>query len=63
MLDLVGNDWKDYLKKPITQTDTRFQQHEKTGRPSGTERSVERAGKLLNRTLKKNKPGSKPVDS
>jgi putative transposase len=62
MLDLVGGDWKAYLKQAFTQTDTEFEQHEKTGRPLGTDRFVEKAEKLLHRPLKKKKPGPKPVE-
>ncbi len=40
-------------------TNNEFEGHEKTGRPFGTERFIEKAETLLNRELKKKKPGPK----
>ena len=43
----------------MNHTDTEFEQDEKTGRPPGGDRFIEKAEKLLNRELKKKKPGPK----
>ena len=58
LLSLTG-DWQDYLKQAQADTTNEFQQHERTGRPLGTERFIERAERLLGRELKKKKPGPK----
>ncbi len=64
MLDLVGGNWKDYLSEAMSnQSNTEFEQHEKTGRPLGADRFIEKAEKLLNRELKKKKPGPKVEES
>jgi len=59
MLDLVGGNWKDYLIEAMSHQSIEFELHEKTGRPLGTDRFMEKAEKLLNRELKKKKPGPK----
>jgi putative transposase len=59
MLKLVGGEWKTYLKQAMQLTNNEFEVHEKTGRPLGTERFIEKAETLLNRELKKKKPGPK----
>jgi putative transposase len=59
MLDLVGGNWKDYLIEAMNHESIEFDLHEKTGRPLGTDRFIEKAEKLLNRELKKKKPGPK----
>ena len=58
LLSLVG-DWRAYLYEAQAQTDCLFTQHENTGRPLGTESFVEKAEHLLQRRLKKKKPGPK----
>ena len=55
---LVG-DWRVYLNEVQTHTDCLFAQHERTGRAPGNESFVEKAEQLLQRTLKKKKPGPK----
>ena len=58
LLKLTG-DWKTYLKEAQSFQSKEFEQHERTGRPLGTDRFIERAERLLNRELKKKKPGPK----
>ena len=58
LLALTG-DWKAYLKAAMAYRDDEFERHERTGRPLGDEKFVEKAGRLLNRDLKKKKPGPK----
>ena len=58
LLTLTG-DWETYLKEAQGFQDQEFEQHERTGRPLGTERFIEKAERLLNRELKKKKPGPK----
>ncbi|MCW8934908.1 MAG: hypothetical protein OQK98_09300 [Gammaproteobacteria bacterium] len=55
---MVG-DWRAYLYEAQTQTDCLFAQHERTGRPLGNESFEEKVEQLLQRTLKKKKPGPK----
>jgi len=57
LLSLAG-DWKTYLKGAQV-TAIQFEQHERTGRPLGKERFIEKAERLLQRDLKKKKPGPK----
>jgi putative transposase len=59
MLKLLGGEWKSYLRQAMKLTNNEFEGHEKTGRPFGTERFIEKAETLLNRELKKKKPGPK----
>ncbi len=58
LLTLAG-DWKTYLKEAQVNTDDEFRKHEKTGRPLGKEKFIEKAERLLQRELKKKKPGPK----
>lgn len=58
LLSLTG-DWKAYLKVAQAYQDKEFEQHERTGRPLGDETFIEKAERLLNRGLKKKKPGPK----
>jgi putative transposase len=53
-------DWKGYLKMGKEEEEwERIRQHERTGRPMGDERFIERLEKRLNRDLRKQKPGRK----
>lgn len=61
LLSLTG-DWKNYLKESQGLQIDEFEQHERTGRPLGAEKFIEKAERLLQRDLKKKKPGPK-VDS
>lgn len=61
LLKLTG-DWKTYLKEAQGDQDDAFERHERTGRPLGNERFIETAERLLNRELKKKKPGPKGGD-
>jgi len=58
LLSLTG-DWKAYLKLAQGNQSCDFEQHERTGRPLGGERFMEKAERLLQRDLKKKKPGLK----
>lgn len=61
LLALTGN-WKAYIKAAMVYQDDEFERHERTGRPLGDEKFVVKAGRLLNRDLKKKKPGPKRKD-
>ena len=54
-----ADDWKEYLTSAEFHVSDAFRKHEKTGRPMGSEQFIENAEILLNRTLKKKKPGPK----
>ncbi|GMQ92178.1 MAG: transposase [Gammaproteobacteria bacterium] len=58
LLSLAG-DWKTYLKEAQGTLGNEFEQHERTGRPLGEESFIEKAERLLQRNLKKKKPGPK----
>ncbi len=60
LLSLAG-DWKTYLKEAQANSEIEFEQHGRTGRPLGSERFIEKAERLLQRDLKKKKPGPKSV--
>ncbi len=62
LLKLVG-DWKSYLLEAQGYGVEEFESRERTGRPLGNERFIERAEKLLKRDLKKKKPGPKPTST
>ncbi len=61
LLKLTG-DWKAYLKEAQAFKSGEFERHERTGRPLGTDRFIEKAERLLNRELKKKRPGPKCGD-
>ena len=61
LLSLTG-DWKTYLYESQVTTDDSLEKHERTGRPLGSETFVERAELILQRQLKKKKPGPKSAD-
>jgi len=58
LLSLAG-DWRTYLQESQGSSGIEFEQHGRTGRPLGSERFIEKAGRLLQRDLKKKKPGPK----
>ena len=58
LLDICG-DWDAYLKQAIEGPDAEFMRHSRTGRPLGDDSFIEKAERLLNRGLKKMKPGPK----
>jgi putative transposase len=62
LLSTIG-DWKSYLQEAQLGSSDSFEQHERTGRPLGTESFIEKAERLLNRELKKKKPGPKAAES
>ena len=61
LLSLTG-DWKIYLKEAQGDAGEAIEQHARTGRPLGDERFIEKAERLLQRDLKKKKPGPKSND-
>lgn len=58
LLELTG-DWKSYLSEAQVYRIEEFERHERTGRPLGDESFLELAEKLLNRDLKRKRPGPK----
>ena len=58
LLSLTG-DWRNYLKESQGLQIDEFEKHERTGRPLGGEKFIEKAERLLQRELKKKKPGPK----
>ena len=60
LLALTG-DWAEYLKMSYADDSSAFEKHESTGRPLGGESFIETAGSLLQRDLKKKKPGPKTL--
>ena len=54
LLSLAG-DWRIYLQESQGSSGIEFEQHGRTGRPLGSERFIEKAGRLLQRNLKKNR--------
>ncbi|TNF92097.1 MAG: transposase [Gammaproteobacteria bacterium] len=62
LLSLTG-DWKEYLQQASRHHHhSDFERHERTGRPLGEERFIEKAERLLGRNLKKKRPGPKTKD-
>jgi len=55
----LTGDWKTYLKEAQSNAVDEFEKHERTGRPLGDESFIEKAERLLQRELKKKKPGPK----
>ncbi len=58
LLSLTG-DWKAYLTAARKYPCEELERHGRTGRPLGDERFIETAERVLQRVLKKNKPGPK----
>jgi len=58
LIDICG-DWKGYLQQAVADTEVDFKKHSNTGRPLGDDSFIERAERLLNRDLRKKKPGPK----
>jgi len=56
LLEIVGN-WEAFLKHPEQQEMKHLQQHEKTGRPLGTDAFIKHLEKQLERSLSPRKPG------
>ena len=61
LLSLTG-DWRSYLQNTQNGENDSLVQHERTGRPLGSEKFIDKAEQLLNRELKKKKPGPKPAE-
>ena len=53
-------DWTDYLSGEIGKQDELFARHERTGRPLGSDRFVEKLEGIAGRSLRPRKPGVKP---
>lgn len=53
------DNWKSYLLEAQSYSTEDFAKHERTGRPLGSDSFIEMAESLLNRDLKKKKPGPK----
>lgn len=62
LLNIIG-DWKSYLLESQSHSNDEFAKHERTGRPLGSDSFIEMAESLLNRDLKKKKPGPKAKDN
>ena len=58
LLDICG-DWEVYLQQAKAEPDADFMGCSRTGRPLGDDSFIEKAEELLNRDLKKKKPGPK----
>ncbi len=58
-LHALTGDWKDYLRQEGKHRHIEFERHERTGRPLGKDKFIEKAERLLGRELKKKKPGPK----
>ncbi|MEE9447681.1 MAG: transposase [Arenicellales bacterium] len=52
-------DWKEYIHAAQHTEDKQIMQHERTGRPLGSEQFIDNVGVLLGRDLKKKQPGPK----
>jgi putative transposase len=61
LLAMTG-DWRTYLQDAQYGVSDSLEQHERTGRPLGSESFIEKAERLLERELKKKKPGPKPAE-
>jgi putative transposase len=59
LLELMASDWREYLLAGEEDID-KFQSHERTGRPMGSDDFISVLEKKLGRKLKKSKAGRKP---
>lgn len=60
LLQIVNKPWKQFLTVDIEETEIDlFRKHERTGRPLGEDDFIEKLERLLDRTLKPQKPGPK----
>jgi len=60
VLDEVGSDWGRFLDEPLSSAEAEeFTKHIVTGRPLGGDGFIETLEKVLNRPLRKRKPGPK----
>ena len=58
----MTGDWRSYLQNAQYGANDLLAQHERTGRPLGSDSFIDKAERLLERDLKKKKPGPKPVE-
>ena len=60
LIPIVQKSWSDFLTEKITFEEREdLQKHERTGRPLGSLKFIERLEKMLNLKLKPEKPGKK----
>jgi putative transposase len=63
LLKIKGGDWRRFLSTAIPEkTVEDLRRHERTGRPLGNDNFVDRLEHLLDRSLRRGKPGPKPFD-
>ena len=55
----ICGDWKDNLQQSAQELEDEFERHSRTGRPLGDDGFIGNAERLLNRNLRKKKPGPK----
>jgi putative transposase len=61
LLNEMIDDWKGFLRLTPSEQDIKtLQQHERTGRPLGSDSFLTRLEKSIDRLLKLKKPGRKP---
>ena len=59
-LRVIVTDWRGFLLSPLSEKDIEaLRKHERTGRPFGNERFVEKLEVTLGRILRRQKPGRK----
>ncbi len=59
-LSAIVNSWQDLLQTDVTEDEKKsIRNHERTGRPMGSDHFLKRIEKITNRILKKQKPGPK----
>ena len=63
LLQMITGDWGDFLSSARAEKDTELlRKHERTGRPLGGEKFIDRLEVTLGMSLKPQKPGRKPKD-
>jgi putative transposase len=61
LLNEMIDDWKEFLSSTTSEQDIKMlQQHERTGRPLGSDGFLTRLEKSIGRLLKPKRPGRKP---
>ena len=64
LLQMITGDWGEFLSSARAEKDTEvLRKHERTGRPLGGEKFIDRLEVTLGMSLKPQKPGRKPKDS
>lgn len=54
------SDWRQFLNERMGQGESEFEQHERTGRPLGSDAFIRHVSQLLGRDLMPKKPGPRP---